>query len=263
MIPLNAIYNENCNETMNKMDNKSCDVILTSPPYNTGRNSNSERSRSNYEARYDVHLDNMTADEYLNWTVDLFNSFNRILNDNGVILYNLSYGSDTNHKSAVGLMWLVIAEIIRKTDFTVADRIIWKKKSALPNNVSSNKLTRICEDIFVFVRKNELNTFNCNKQVKSVSSKGQKFYEVLYNFIEAPNNDGSCDLNKATYSSDLYRKLLNMYAVYEDTVVYDPFMGTGTTAVACKEMGFTYIGSELSKKQCEYAEKRINNIGDL
>lgn len=43
-------------------------------------------------------------------------------------------------------MWLTIADILRNTNFTIADSIIWKKKSALPNNVSPNKLTRITEE---------------------------------------------------------------------------------------------------------------------
>lgn len=41
--------------------------------------------------------------------------------------------------------------------------------------------------------------------------------------------------------------------------MYDPFMGTGTTAVACKKMGIDYIGSELSPNQVQYAEKRIED----
>lgn len=60
-----------------------------------------------------------------------------------------------------------------------------KKKSALPNNVSHNKLTRICEFVFVFCRKNEYKTFVANKQVKSQSKTGQKYYENIFNFIEA------------------------------------------------------------------------------
>jgi site-specific DNA-methyltransferase (adenine-specific)/modification methylase len=262
MITLNTIYNENCNETMKRMADKSCDLILTSPPYNSGRGHTIDK-RNPYAGRYDIYLDDMNTDEYLKWTVDLFNSFDRVLNDDGVVLYNISYGSDTKHKSAIGLMWLVVAEIIKNTNFTVADRIIWKKRSALPNSTSPNKLTRICEDVFVFVRKNEINTFKCNKHITSVNNKGQKYFETIYNFIEAPNNDGSCDLNKATYSSELCCKLLNIYAVDDDTVVYDPFMGTGTTAVACKKMNFNYIGSELSKNQCEYAEKRINSTNSV
>ena len=50
-------------------------------------------------------------------------------------------------------MSLVIAELIKNSNFTLADIILWKKKSAIPNNVSSNKLTRIVEYIYCFVEK--------------------------------------------------------------------------------------------------------------
>jgi hypothetical protein len=83
-------------------------------------------------------------------------------------------------------------------------------------------------------------------------------YENVYNFIEAPNNDGMCKLNRATYSSELCEKLLNLYGKNGMTV-YDPFMGTGTTAVACKRLGMNYIGSELSTAQTEFANNRIVN----
>ena len=101
-------------------------------------------------------------------------------------------------------------------------------------------------------------TFNSNKQVVSLSKRGQKNFENVYNFIEARNNDGACNLNKATYSSDLCIKLLNIYAK-PNSVVFDPFIGTGTTAVACKILGHSYIGSELSSNQCDFAANRILN----
>lgn len=86
------------------------------------------------EGRYDVHLDTMTQNEYCDWCIDLFNQFDKVLNENGVILWNVSYGSDgTVNTESIGLIWLAIADIIRNTSFTVADRIIWKKNSALPN----------------------------------------------------------------------------------------------------------------------------------
>ena len=52
--------------------------------------------------------------------------------------------------------------------------------------------------------------------------------------------------------------MLRMYAA-RDFVVYDSFMGTGTTAIASNDEHMFYIGSELSKEQCEYAENRIYN----
>ena len=203
--------------------------------------------------RYDSYDDNMTNEEYSSWTINIFNLFNKILKPNGKVLYNISYGGENNE-----CMWLTIADIIRNTNFTIADTIIWKKKSAFPNNVSPNKLTRITEYVFVFCRKDEYKTFGTNKAVQSVNERtGQKFYKNIFNFIEAKNNDGTCKLNKATYSSDLCEQLLNIYTP-ENSVVYDPFNGTGTTGVAClhKNMAW-YYGSEFSKDQCEYSEKRI------
>ena len=255
---INKIFNEDCFDTMmGKIDKNSVNCILTSPPYNTGRASTSERSRGNHEGKYDVHLDTMTVEEYIEWTNKLFNEFDKILAKDGVILYNVSYGSDcTVNTNSVNLIWLTIASIIQNTPFTAADRITWKKKSALPNNVSSNKLTRITEDVFVFCRDEEYKTFQCNKQVKSISRTGQKYYENVFNFIDAKNNDGSCALNKATYSTELCEKLLGIYCRKED-VIYDPFMGTGTTAVAAQRLGMNYIGSEISEGQVEFASNRL------
>ncbi len=255
-------FNEDCFETMNriKAKNYKVDLILTSPPYNTGRLSTSERSRSNNEGRYDIYIDNKTQNGYCEWCVDLFQQFNSILERNGVVLWNVSYGSDgTVNKEGVGTMWLSIADIIRNTPFTVADRIIWKKGSALPNNVSPNKLTRIVEDIFVFVRKDEYKTFNSNKEVSKVGKNGQTFYKNTFNFVEAKNNDGSCKLNKATFSSELCEQLLEIYAK-PNSKIYDPFMGTGTTAIACEWLGHNCIGSELSEAQVEFSKNRLKEF---
>lgn len=72
------------------------------------------------------------------------------------------------------------------------------------------------------------------------------------------SNDGSNKLNKATFSSELVIKLLNIYGKQDsDFVVYDPFGGTGTTAVGAKKFGCSCICSELSEEQCKYAKERL------
>lgn len=230
---------------------KMIDLVLTSPPYNTARTGTNQRAFDNYENRYDIHLDNKTDDEYLDWSVQLFNLYDSVLKENGCVLYNISYSSENTD-----LIWKFVAKIIAETAFTTADTIVWKKNCAIPNNTSPNKLTRIVEFVFVFARKSELATFKMNKKITGQSPKGQNFYENKFNFIEANNNDGSNDLNKATFSSEFARKLLMMYA-QENATVYDSFMGTGTTAEACVIEKLNYVGSELSKAQCELAEKRL------
>lgn len=251
------LINGDCFDVMDQMkkQKKMIDLVLTSPPYNTCRAISGDRAIKNLENRYDSYEDNKSEQEYIDWSISLFNKYDEILENNGVILYNMSYGSENPN-----IMWKTIAKIIEDTNFMIADSIVWKKNSALPNNVSKNKLTRIIEYVFVFCRKNEYKTFNSNKQVKSISEKtGQKFYENIFNFIEAKNNDGSCNLNKATFSTELVLKLLDIYA-NKDSVVYDSFMGTGTTAKACKEFGISCIGSELSYSQWEYSVERVSNI---
>jgi len=261
MVETNKIYNMDCKELMNQMGEDTVDVILTSPFYNTskkaGKKGTLENSNANpkyyHYLRYDVHVDSMTDEEYSEYTVDLFNKFDRVLSDNGVILYNMSYGAD-----GASDMLKVINDISTYTDFTVADMIVWKKPTAMPNNVSHNKLTRIIEYIFVICRKDEFKTFNSNKKVTSVRKTGQKAYENITNYIEAKNNDGSCPYNKATYSTDLCKQLLNIYAP-DDSLVFDPFIGSGTTANACVELGLDYIGTEISDNQFKWAKNRIEN----
>lgn len=253
------IFNENCFDTMKRMQDKGfkVDIVLTSPPYNTARTCKTKRSIENYENRYDIHLDSMTDEGYGEWTKTLFDEFDKVLSPNGVILYNISYGSESPDS-----FFQAMCQINNNTSFQVADIITWKKKSALPNNVSPNKLTRITEFVFVICRRSEYKTYRANKKVKSVSKTGQKYYENIFNFIEAANNDGPCELNKATYSTDLCLQLLEMYSD-KDCSIFDPFMGTGTTALACERYGSDKMwcfGSELSENQVKYANDRIENF---
>ena len=201
-------------------------------------------------------LDQKTNKQYLEWIVNVFNQIDRILKHDGVVLWNVSYGNEN-----ADVMFTTISSIIENTQFCCADVISWHKSSALPNNTSSNKLTRICEFVFVFARKSEYKTFKTNKQVKSISRTGQKYYENMFNFIKAKNNDGTCPFNKATYSSELCEKLLSMYAP-ENANVYDPFIGTGTTAVACERMGLNCIGSEISANQVLFSLNRMKDEFD-
>jgi DNA modification methylase len=247
---LNKIYNEDCLLTMERLDANCIDLILTSPPYNTSRKGSSLNNAS-ANVRYDDFNDCKTDDEYINWTIDIFKSYDKVLKQNGVVLYNLSYSSENTH-----LMWLVVAEIMKQTNFLVADNIIWKKPSTSPNSCSPNKLTRMCEYVFVFCKKNEFKTFACNKEVSSLRKTGQIAYKNYSNFLTAKNNDGSNDIHKATFSSELVRKLLSLY-VKEGGLVYDSFMGTGTTAVGCLIENINYIGSEISEKYCLEIEKRL------
>jgi len=249
------LYNENCFKTLSLLDENSIDLVITSPPYNTSkkRGTWSKEQKTHYDLKC---VDSMGDEDYIDFSTKLFEEIDSALTPNGVILYNISYSTEKPN-----LIYSVINSIMEKTNFTIANTIIWKKTNALPNNMSVNRLTRICEFVFVFCRKSEMKTFHMNKEVLSVRKNGIKQYTTYWNFIEAKNNDGSNKLNKATFSSELVEKLLEMYAP-EDCYIYDPFMGTGTTAVACERTGRHCIGSELSTRQVLFSIKRLKGEFD-
>ena len=84
MITINQIYNESNLDTMSKIDDKSIDGIITSPPYNIG----SKRDDCYYNNGYS-DIDNLTPEKYLEVRTNEFKEFSRIIKDKGVILNNI------------------------------------------------------------------------------------------------------------------------------------------------------------------------------
>ena len=174
------IFAEDCFKTMSRLKDNEVSVILTSPPYNNSKHTYTELSRSRHESRYDVYVDTGSHEDYIEWTEKLFSEFDRILCENGVVLYNINYG--TGYDNTCDNLIDTIHTITTRTPFMVADIIGWKKSSALPNNTSSNKCTRIFELVFVLCRKTENKTFISNKGVKSTNEKtGQNLRSIVLN----------------------------------------------------------------------------------
>lgn len=244
---INKFFNENNLDTMKKMMDKSISGIITSPPYNI----TTKRKDVYYDNGYS-DKDNLSENEYLEIRTNEFKEFSRIIEDKGVICYNISY-----HKENPILPTLLVSKIHNETDLTIADIITWKKSTAIPFQTSPTKLSRVCELVYVFVKKNHLHDFKTNKEVSKVNKKtGQSFYKNYTNLIEAKNNDGiKCKL-KASFSEDFVNKLIDIYFPI-GSVIYDPFMGIGTTARSCKKSSRNYIGSELDKEHFDLSNSLI------
>lgn len=244
---MNKIFNENNIITMQKMPDKYVSGIICSPPYNI----TSKRSDCYYNNGYS-DIDGLSEDDYLKIRLNEFKEFSRIIVDKGVICYNISY-----HNENPILPTLLMSKIHQETDLTIADIITWKKSNSIPFQTSPTKLSRICELVYVIVKKDNLHDFTTNKEISTINKKtGQKFYKNYTNIIEAKNNDGVKTKLKASYSQDLVNKLLDIYFP-EESLIYDPFLGIGTTALSCKKNNRFYIGSELDKDSYDLALKRL------
>ena len=240
---INQIFNEDNLSTMMRIPDNTISGIITSPPYNI----TTKRKDIYYNNGYSDN-DNLTEEGYLEVRTNEFKEFSRIMNDKGVICYNISY-----HNENPILPTLLISKIHNETDLTIADIITWKKPHVIPFQTSPTKLSRLCELVYIIVKKKHLHDFITNKEISKINEKTkQKFYKNYVNIIEAKNNDGiKCKL-KASYSEEFVEKLMNIYFPKE-SLIYDPFMGIGTTARACKKNERNYLGSELDKEHYDIA----------
>ena len=240
----NEIYCGDTIETMKKIDEKSINLILTSPPYLASIRKDNHK----YPGAKDLIKDNQPVKEYIEWLVDVFKEYERILTDDGVIVFNYSY--TTFNPS---LPYLLINEVFENTSLEIYDTAAWKKKSAVPLSGHPNRMTRIVEMVYIF---SKTPNFTANKTVSSISKTGQRYFRTYYNFIEARNNDGKVEGHEATFSSEFAKYFINLYSKPND-IVLDNFSGTGTTPYASSKMGRQYIGIDLVEQYCEYARDRL------
>lgn len=261
-----TLYCGDCMEAMRCLPDGSVDVVITSPPYNTCRDgtiASAKTEKDKWHQRYDVLLDCRTSDEYMEWSAALFREFGRILGENRIVLYNFGLGNDSQTGFGNEEWFRTVVAVCDGSPFTVADLLFWKKKCALPNNMSPNKSTRIAEPVIVFCRKGERDTFLANKRPCGSFETGQRLYSPFMNVFEARNNDGPNDLNKATYSTQFVDRLIDLYCPEDSRrgwTVLDPFSGTGTTGAAAIARGMKYIGMEMSERQCEYTVRRYSDV---
>ncbi len=245
----NQIFNENNLITMSKMTDKSIDGIITSPPY--GLRMYTKRKDCYYNNGY-ADIDNLSEEDYIDTRIKEFKEFSRVLKDKGVILYNMSY----NNANAI-LPILLMSEIHQQTDLTVIDIISWIKSQNIPFQTSPRLLSRKSEQVYVIVKKSHLHDFTANKKISKINSKtGQKFYKNYINIIEARNNDNILCKLKSAFSEDFVTKIADIYFP-EESIIYDPFMGIGTTARACKKTNRYFIGSELDKELYDISIKLL------
>ena len=243
----NNIYCGDTVETMKKLNEESIDLILTSPPYLASIRQDNHK----YPGAKDQVKDNQSVDDYLDWIVENFKQYERILKKDGVVVFNFSY--TTFNPS---LPYFLINEVFNNTDFRIYDTFAWKKKSAMPVSGHPNRVTRIVEMVYIFAK---TPYFKANKTVSSVSRTGQKYYNNYYNFIEARNNDGKVEGHEATFSTDFASFFIDLYSK-ENEIVLDNFSGTGTTPYAASKMNRQYIGIDLVEKFCQYARERVSKI---
>jgi site-specific DNA-methyltransferase (adenine-specific) len=270
MIQLNNIYNEDCLVTLSKMDNDFIDLTVTSPPYDDLRTYNNHISGKKTEFNgYSFDFENIAKELY------------RVTKKGGIVVWVVGDGTEKGSETGTSFRQ---ALFFKEIGFNIHDTMIYMKNNF--SNPSSNRYHQIFEYMFVFSKgkpkvfnsiKDRKNVYggqvgswgkNTSRQVdgsmverkkKIIEEYGQRYNVWTYKTSKNGQEDEIAYQHPAIFPIQLVQDHIKTWTNVND-VVYDPFVGSGTTAKASILLNRNFLGSEISKEYYELSLKRIDLI---
>lgn len=252
MIELNKIYNENCLETISKMEDNFLDLVVTSPPYNVNLGDNKYHKNP-----YDLYNDNKDHKDYINWLTSIFKNLYPKIKSGGRVCINIGDGRNGAVPTSSDIIQFMTN--IGYINFT---HIIWDKSQVGNRTSWGSFMSPSCpsfptpfEHILIFC-----------KDSKKLLYKGETDL-IKEEFIEwslsiwkfTPETKQKQFGHNAMFPEELVKRCIKMFS-WKNSVVYDPFSGAGTTAVTCKKYNRHFIGSEISENYCKITKERLDKI---
>lgn len=244
-LPINQILKGDCLKLFKSIPNNSVDCIFADPPFNLNK-------------KYNSHVDKLVETEYLDWCKLWIDECLRVLKDSGFIfLHNIPkwltfYANFLNYK-AVFRHW-----------------ISWDAMTA----PMGKTLQPAHYGILFYSKTNDRSKFNEIRYPHKRDRKGVliKDYGGKKNILHPFGplcSDVWTDIHRIRHSKyrdehpcqlpiHLLERIILMSSE-ENDIILDPFMGTGTTAIASKRLGRNFIGFEKDKKYCEIANKKVKS----
>jgi site-specific DNA-methyltransferase (adenine-specific) len=237
---LNKIYNENCIKTMLKISDEFIDLTITSPPYDNLRVYNG----------YSFDFKQIAKELY------------RVTKKNGVLVWIVGDASINGSETCTSFKQ---ALYFKKCGFNLHDTMIYKKNSStFPARKKSNRYTQIFEYMFVCSKEKIKANLICDKKNKWAGFKdfSGKIKNPVPKYSPRTNIwEYTTSFNGIKHPAPFPEKLANDHIITwsnKNDIIYDPFMGSGTTAKMCIINERNFIGSEISKEYCDIANNRIN-----
>lgn len=242
------IYAENCLDTMARMADETIDLVVTSPPYDNLRTYNG----------YSFDFQSVARELY------------RVTKNGGVVVWIVGdatiKGSETGTSFRQALYFM-------EQGFNLHDTMIYAKNNPIP--LTHNRYEQQFEYMFVFA-KGKPNKFNpIMKSNKHSGGSTGNYYQTAIDNKTSPANTKKPIREKSIDNNIWYFSVgksgINHPAVFpeslatkhiiswsnEGDLVYDPFMGSGTTAIAAIKLNRKWIGSEISDEYVAIADDRI------
>lgn len=241
------IYNRifsHTSEQMNELPNNSIHLMITSPPYNVTK-------------EYDQ---NLTLENYLNLLYKVFSETYRVLVDGGRACINVA---NLGRKPYIPLSDYV-GQLMADIGFNYRGQIIWDKAASAGGSCAwgswksaSNPSLRDVHEYILIFSKGKLTR---NKGIDTISK--EDFLEWTKSIWKMKTESAKRVHHPAPFPEELPHRLINLYS-FKNDIVLDPFMGSGSTAIAAIKNQRRFIGYEISDDYIQIANNRIAGIGHL
>lgn len=240
---LNKIFCKS-SENMNELPDNSVHLMITSPPYNVGK-------------EYDK---NLSLKEYRDFLKKVWKEVYRVLVPGGRACINIA---NLGRKPYIPLHAFIIEDML-EIGFLMRGEIIWNKgSSASPSTAwgswlsATNPTLRDIHEYILVFSKDTFSRKNIHKR-RSTITKNEflEFTKSVWSFSAVPAREIG---HPAPFPIELPYRLIQLYT-FEGEVVLDPFMGSGQTALAALKTRRYFVGYEIEEKYVELANRRIREF---
>jgi len=231
------------------VEENSIDLIVTSPPYNV-------------DIKYNSHDDSMAYDEYLSFTQKWLSKCYKFLKNDGRFCLNVPLDKNKGGQQSV---CADITYIAKQIGFKYHSTIIWNEQNISRRTAWGSWMSATAPYVIAPV---EVIIVLYKQRWKKTSGSGrsditkEEFLEWtngVWNFSgESKKRVG----HPAPFPLELPRRCIKLFSFVGD-VVLDPFLGSGTTLLACLQTGRKGIGVEIDRNYCELAKKRLLTEGQI
>ncbi|TXJ52685.1 site-specific DNA-methyltransferase [Brachyspira aalborgi] len=244
---LNTIIASSC-ENMKDIPNNSLHLMITSPPYNVSK-------------EYDSDL---SLNEYLSLLKNCFTETYRVLVDGGRACINIA---NIGRKPYIPLSDYV-SKIMIEIGFNMRGEIIWNKSAGAGISTAwgsfqsaSNPILRdVHEYILIFSKGNyKRERDKEEKELRKDNITKEEFIEWTKSVWTMNTESAKRIGHPAPFPEELPNRLIKLFSFTNDIVI-DPFMGSGTTAIAAIKNNRNFVGYEINEEYINLANNRILNL---
>ncbi len=236
---VNQIY-QRSSVTMHEIPDNSIHLMVTSPPYNVGK-------------AYD---ENLTENEYLELLHSVWKEVYRVLVPGGRACINVA---NIGRKPYIPLSAMISKQMI-DIGFLMRGEIIWNKSASAGVSCAwgswqsaSNPVLRDTHEYILVFSKDQFHRESKNKASTITKEEFLNFTKSVWEF---PTESAKRVHHPAPFPIELPRRLIQLYT-FDGEIVLDPFIGSGTTAIASLRSGRNYVGYDTSSEYVATAIKRI------